>query len=162
VALLKANGLRVTSISTDGLLIHFAGTSKAISNTFHVKLENYRLRDGSVGHATTSAVRLPGSIPGSVAAVLGLHDLVRLQPDGVRRAPAKDRGKIRPARTARFVHPAAAPAPCKAATSAANAFGGLTDDQIANAYGATGLYGSGDFGAGQHIGIYELEPFARS
>ena len=42
---------------------------------------------------------------------------------------------------------------------AAQAFGGLTDDQIANAYGAFGLYGAGDTGAGQHIAMFELEPF---
>ena len=41
----------------------------------------------------------------------------------------------------------------------AEAFGGLTDDQIANAYGAFGLYGAGDTGSGQHIAIFELEPF---
>jgi hypothetical protein len=162
VALLKADGLRVTSVSRDGLLIHFAGTSKAIGNAFRTKLENYRLRDGFLGRATTSAVKLPGPIAGSVAAVLGLNDLVRLQPEGIKRAPAQDRAKIHPARTARFAHPAGAPVACKAATSAATAFGGLTDDQIANAYGATGLYGSADFGAGQHIALYELEPFARS
>ena len=162
VALLKADGLRVTSVSRDGLLIHFAGTSKAIANAFRTKLENYRLRDGFLGRATTSAVKLPGPIAGSVAAVLGLNDLVRLQPEGIKRAPAQDRGKIHPARTARFAHPAGSPVACKAATSAATAFGGLTDDQIANAYGATGLYGSADFGAGQHIALYELEPFARS
>src|SRR5262249_56359408 len=41
-------------------------------------------------------------------------------------------------------------------------FGGLTDDQIANAYGVFGLYGAGDTGVGQHIAVYELEPFANS
>ncbi len=47
-------------------------------------------------------------------------------------------------------------------SSAAAQFGGLTDDQIANAYGATGLYAAGDTGAGQRIAVYELEPFLRS
>jgi hypothetical protein len=162
VAALKASGLSVTSVARDGLLIHFSGTSKAIANAFHTKLENYRLKSGFVGRATTSAVRLPGTIAGSVAAVTGLNDLVRLQPEGIVRAPAKDRGKIRPAKTASFSHPAGSPVACKAATSAAVGFGGLTDDQIAHAYGATGLYGSGDLGQGQHIALYELEPFARS
>ena len=110
VSLFKGSGLRVTSVSRDGLLIHFAGTSQAISHAFHIKLENYRLRDGLLGRATTSAVRLPAAIAGSVAAVLGLNDLVRLQPEGVKRAPAEDRGKIPAAGPARFVRPAAAPA----------------------------------------------------
>ena len=161
-SVLTAGGLHVTGVSTDHLLIHFRGTAAAVRTAFRTSLENYRLRDGFTGHATTSAVRLPASIAGSVAAVLGLDDLVQEQPAGMMRAPASDRGKIRPAATAKFSHPAGAPKPCKAAAATATSFGGLTDDQIAHAYGAFGLYGSGDFGAGQHIAIYELEPFERS
>jgi hypothetical protein len=161
-SVLKADGLHVTGVSTDHLLIHFRGTAAAIGTAFDTRLENYRLRDGFLGRTTTSAVRLPARIAGSVAAVLGLDNLVQEQPAGIVRAPASDRGKIRSAGKAKFSYPAGAPKPCKAATAAAIGFGGLTDDQIAHAYGAFGLYGSGDFGAGQHIAIYELEPFARS
>jgi len=161
-SVLTADGLRVTGVSADHLLIHFRGTAAAIGSAFHARLESYRLRDGFTGRTTTSAVRLPARIAGSVAAVLGLDNLVQEQPAGIVRAPASDRGKIRSAATAKISYPAGAPKPCKAATAAATGFGGLTDDQIAHAYGAFGLYGSGDFGAGQHIAIYELEPFARS
>jgi hypothetical protein len=161
-SLLAADGLRVTGVSADHLLIHFRGTASAVGAAFHTTLESYRLRDGFIGHATTSAVRLPARIAGSVTAVLGLDNLVQEEPAGILRAPASDRGKIRPAATAKLSYPAGAPKPCKAATAAAARFGGLTDDQIAHAYGAFGLYGSGDFGAGQHIAIYELEPFERS
>jgi hypothetical protein len=162
VSLLKADGLDVTGVARDGLLVRFRGSASAVEHAFGTRLESYRLRDGFTGRAATTAVRLPSSIAGSVAAVLGLDNLVQVRPAGVVRAPAKDRGKIRPARTAAFVHPAGAPKPCKAATKAATGFGGLTDDQIGHAYGAFGLYGAGDFGAGQHVAIYELEPFARS
>jgi hypothetical protein len=161
-SVLTADGLHVTGLSADHLLIQFRGTAAAVRTAFHTRLESYRLRDGFIGHATTSAVRLPARIAGSVAAVLGLDDLVQEQPAGIVRAPASDRGKIRPAATAKFSHPAGAPKPCKAAMATATNSGGLTDDQIAHAYGAFGLYASGDFGAGQHIAIYELEPFERS
>ena len=161
-SVLTADGLRVTAVSADHLLIHFRGTAAAVSTAFHTTLESYRLRDGFTGRATTSAVRLPASIAGSVTAVLGLDDLVQEQPAGIVRAPASDRGKIRAPATAKFSYPAGAPRPCKAATADAAGLGGLTDDQIAHAYGAFGLYSSGDLGAGQHIAIYELEPFARS
>jgi hypothetical protein len=161
-AVLRTDGLRVTGVSSDHLLIHFTGTARAIGSAFHTTLESYRLRDGFTGRATTSAIRLPARIAGSVAAVLGLDNLVQEQPAGIVRAPASDRGKIRSARRASFSYPAGAPKPCKAASEAATNFGGLTDDQIAHAYGAFGLYGSGDYGAGEHIAIYELEPFARS
>ena len=57
-------------------------------------------------------------------------------------------------RTRQVRRPRAASAQQDAETS-----GGLTDDQIANAYGAFGLYRSGDFGSGQHVAVYELQPF---
>jgi Pro-kumamolisin, activation domain/IPT/TIG domain len=161
-SVLRSDGLQVTGLSADHLLIHFRGTARAVGAAFHTTLESYRLRDGFTGRATTSAVRLPARIAGSVAAVLGLDNLVQEQPAGIVRAPAPDRGKIRPAASGNFSYPAGAPRPCKAATAAATSFGGLTDDQIAHAYGAFGLYSRGDFGAGQHVAIYELEPFERS
>jgi subtilase family serine protease len=41
----------------------------------------------------------------------------------------------------------------------ATLYGGLTDDQIANSYGAFGEYSHGDFGQGQHIAVFEEQPF---
>jgi pro-kumamolisin-like protein/IPT/TIG domain-containing protein len=159
---LTADGLRVSGVSSDGLLVSFRGTARQVEGAFHTGLESYRLPGGSMGRAATSAISLPSSIAGSVAAVVGLDNVVRVRPLGIVRPPAPARGTVRPARTASFVHPAGSPKACPAATSAARAYGGLTDDQIARAYGASGLYGSGDLGAGQHIALYELEPFARS
>jgi len=159
---LKADGLHVSGVSGDGLLVGFSGTARQVESTFHTGLERYRLRDGSLGRATTSAISMPSAIASSVAAVVGLDDLVQVRPVGTVRPPASVRGKVRPASTASFRHPAGSPKACTAATSAARAYGGLTDDQIARAYGAFGLYGSGDLGAGQHIALYELEPFLRS
>jgi hypothetical protein len=161
-AQLKADGLRVSGVSSDGLVVHFSGSADQVGAAFHTGLENYRLPDGAPGRATTSAISLPSSIAGSVLAVVGLDNLVQPQPVGILRAPASAKGEIRPASTANFSHPAGSPTACPSATSAARAFGGLTDDQIAHAYGAFGLYGNGDLGQGQHIAIYELEPFLRS
>jgi hypothetical protein len=169
---LTADGLGVSGISGDGLLVRFSGTARQVEAAFHTGLESYRLPGGSLGRAATSAVSLPSAIAGSVAAVVGLDNVAAPRPLGIARPaasargtirpPAPARGTIRPPGTASFVHPAGSPDACPAATSAARAFGGLTDDQIAHAYGAFGLYGSGDLGAGQHIALYELEPFARS
>jgi Pro-kumamolisin, activation domain/IPT/TIG domain len=161
-ARLRANGLQVRGVSSDGLLVRFSGTARQVEGAFHTRLENYRLRDGSVRRAATSSITLPSTISGSVAAVVGLDDLVQAHPVGVLRAPASDSGKIRSPRTVSFSHPPGSPKACPAATVAARRLGGLTDDQIGHAYGAFGLYGSGDFGAGQHIALYELEPFLRS
>jgi hypothetical protein len=165
---LQDDGLRVSAVSSDGMLLRFTGTASTIERAFHTGLERYRLADGSVGSAATSAVVVPARIARSVTAVLGLNDLVRLQPAGMpdRRAtailhPQAKATRPRAGKTT-FPHPAGSPKPCPAATAAASSFGGLTDDQIANSYGAFGLYGQADFGSGQHIALYELEPFLRS
>lgn len=139
-AQLKSSGLRVTAVASDGLFVNFSGSARHVERAFHTGLARYRLANGSIGRAATSPVEVPSRIAGSVAAVLGLDDLVRLEPVGILRAPASGRGKIRRAATANFTHPPGSPKPCSAATNAARALGGLTDDQIANAYGAFGLY----------------------
>jgi hypothetical protein len=159
---LRADGLTVSGVSSDALLVSFSGTARRVEAAFRTGLERYQLGNGQAGQATTSAVSVPRSIASSVTAVLGLNALVQLHPVGLERAPATDRGTIRRAATSSFQHPAGSPDACPAAKAAALSFGGLTDDQIAHSYGAFGLYGSDDTGAGQHIALYELEPFARS
>lgn len=159
---LAADGLRVTGVSSDRLLINFSGSVAHIEHAFRTGVRRYRLADGSTGQTTTSAAALPSTVASSVIGVVGLNDLVRVRPAGIARAPASDRGRIRRAATATFSHPSGAPTPCPAATADAQQFGGLTDDQIAHAYGAFGLYDSGDLGQGQHIALYELEPFLYS
>ena len=158
---LKADGLRVNSVSTDGLFMRFTGTASKVESAFRTGLSSYRLANGTMGRATTSAPALPSTVSGSVAAVLGLTDLAREQP-GVIHRPASPRRTFQAARAASFPHPPGSPTACSDASAAATAFGGLTTDQIGDAYGAFGLYKRGDFGAGQRIAIYELEPFARS
>jgi hypothetical protein len=158
---LRADGLQVTNV-TDGLVIHVRASASQLGRAFGTGIERVRLADGSIGQATTGAVRLPSSIAGSVAAVMGLNSVVRTRPLGLVRAAASAGGEHAAATAASFAHPAGSPTACADARAAALAAGGLTDDQIGNAYGAFGLYRAGDLGAGQHIAIYELEPFLPS
>ena len=79
-AQLRADGLRVGPVSANGLLINFGGSAARVSAAFHTGLARFRLADGSVGTGTTSAVRLPPAIAGSVATVVGLDNLVRPHP----------------------------------------------------------------------------------
>ena len=161
-AQLTADGLHVGGVSSDGLLVDFSGTDGQIEHAFQTGVERYRLSTGSVGQTTTSAAAVPSAIAGSVAGIVGLNDLARAQPALIRRPRGSDRAKIRPALTTTFAHPSGSPTPCSAATADAQENDGLTDDQIARSYGAFGLYDNGDLGQGQHIALYELEPFAYS
>ncbi len=161
-SLLSADGLRVTSVARDGLLVDFAGSASSAERAFGTGLETYRLSGGGTGTATTGAIRLPGDVAGDVAAVVGLDNIVHPEPIQVLHGSAAGARSHRKAVAGTFKHPAGSPDACKKAQAAAETNGGLTDDEIAHAYGAFGLYAKGDLGAGQHIAIYEEDPFLMS
>lgn len=158
---LHSEGLTVGRVSGNGLLVPFSGSARTVENAFGTELESYRLATGRTGRGTASAVALPRTLARSVTAVLGLDDLVPITSSVVFPKPAL-RGRFPAARRAPITAPAHTPVACPDAQSAAGQLGGLTDEEIANAYGALPLYGAGDTGAGVHIALYELEPFLRS
>jgi hypothetical protein len=156
---LRAEGLDVSDVSADGLMVNFRGSAATVEKAFRTGLERYRLPSGATGQATTAAPHVPAPIAGAVAGVVGLDQLAIEQPQYVvPRGTAMSHG-FPAAKTASIKHVPGSPDACAAAEQDAQSSGGLTDDQIANAYGAFGLYDAGDFGAGQHIAVYELQPF---
>jgi hypothetical protein len=158
---LRADGLQVSEPSGNDLLVGFSGTVAGVSAAFATKLHSYRLHGGRVVRASTSAPALPQALAGSVVAVEGLDGLARTRPKRVHREAALA-ARSPAAKTVSFTHPAGSPDACPEARAAASQLGGLTDDQIAYAYGAFGLYGLGDTGAGVHIGVFEEEAFSLS
>lgn len=158
-ARLRADGLGVT-VAPDGMLVDFRGSAAQVEHAFGVGLDRVRLADGSLGRVRTAPIRLPAAIARLVTSVVGLDNVLRLRPAAMSAPAASHASQAHPAAAApAFTHPAGSPKPCADATNTATQFGGLTDDQIANAYGAFGLYGANDVGSGQHIAVYELEPF---
>src|SRR6266566_4468683 len=155
---LQASGLDVTGVARDGLLIDFEAPASQVESAFGTGLESYRLANGSIGRARTAPVQVPATIARYVRSVVGLDTTMKLRPSGILRTPSSARGNHRAVKSASFPHPAGSPTACADATNTAETFGGLTDDQIANAYGAFGLYSAGDTGSGQHVAIFELEP----
>jgi hypothetical protein len=167
-AVLRAQGLHVDAPSSDGLLLPFSGTAADADALFSTSIHTVALGDGAVGRATSTPVSLPSPIAASVAAVVGLNDTVatqRIASPSPTSSGARSASPVSGARAATVSTTAAgsaAPHPCAAASADATKNNGLTDDSVAGAYGASGLYGAGDTGAGQHIAVYELEPFLRS
>jgi len=159
---LQAAGLTVTNVARDGMLIDFTAPANQVESEFQTGLERYKLADGSTARTRTAPLKVPATIAKYVTSVVGLDNTVKLKPSGLVQAPRSAQGTYPAAKAATFTHPAGSPTACSDATDAAEEFGGLTDDQIANAYGAFGLYGLGDTGVGQHIAVFELEPFATS
>ena len=156
----QADGLEVTGVSSDGLLVDFSGTAAQVQTTFGTHLESYHMRAGWTGRGTTEPVQLqlPANLSTAVTGVLGLDDLVQAQ-SAVASGGTAPAPTYPPAEPGTVPSAPGAPTPCADAQQAAVSSGGLTDDQIANAYGAFGLYQQGDFAQGQHIAVYELEPF---
>lgn len=158
-ATLRSNGLAVSSVAGSGMLLHFRGTVAATESAFHTTLSEVRTARGRVGRMPTTALSLslPSRAAGQVAAVLGLDTLVVPHADlehGTHPA------KVKAAAPTPIAAASGAPSACAAASDDASIFGGLTDQQIASAYGANGLYTAGDLGAGERVGVYELEPFS--
>ncbi len=161
-AALAQAGLQATATASEPLLVRFSGSAAAADRAFATSLRSFRTPgDDRVARATASAPALPARVAASVAAVLGLDELPGPHPMRVRRL-ASLASRFPAARAVSFKHPPGSPRACADARADATEFGGLTDDQIAYAYGAFGLYALGDTGAGVHIGVFEQEPFSSS
>jgi hypothetical protein len=165
IAALHAGGLRVGRVSSDDLLIPFSGQVEAVARTFATTLDSVRLADGRTAHATGAPVSLPSNVAGAVVAVLGLDDTVLPHRTGSPATPRATRAQHVPKARQSATNPApaaTAPVACPDAAAAATHDNGLTDTQVADAYGAGQLYQQGDDGSGQRIALYELEPFLRA
>lgn len=157
-SVLKSSHLSVVNVARNHLLVRFRGTIGSAESAFRTHIANYRLGNGRTGRETTTAVHFPASVASQVQGVVGLNTLLQQTSSyehGNHPATVKAKAPLHP-----LASIPGAPHPCAAATSDAESFGGLTDDQLANTYGATGLYRAGDTGVGQRIGVYEQEPFS--
>ena len=153
---LVASGLTVTSVSKNGLLIGFEGTVGTVGREFHTSFASYRLSSGRQAFAPTGSLLLPSDVAASVQSVVGLSTVVLPQTVGALQGSTGHHAASAP-----VVHAVpGGPSACAGAAGAATSGGGLTDSQIAAAYGLNGLLSKGDNGTGQTIAVYELEPFS--
>jgi subtilase family serine protease len=159
-AALRRLGLDVGAVSSNHLVVKVSTTVATAERAFDTTLVRYRLGSGAPLYANLSAPRVPASLAGGIQAIAGLSDLAHARPEGLvrpdRRAGARAPNPVRHSDT-----PAPGPQPCPAATSVASASGPYTADQIASAYGFSGLYAAGDLGAGETVAIFELEAFSK-
>lgn len=157
---LRAQGLAPGRASANRLEIPVTATAGALARAFSIVFSRVRLPDGTQAVLPSLAPALNADVAGDVTAVIGLSSLAHERP--MLRRPGRLAGALtgEPARSAHSVAHVATggPQPCAAATSAGGAAGAYTADQIASAYGFSGLYRDGDEGAGVTIALYELEP----
>jgi Pro-kumamolisin, activation domain/IPT/TIG domain len=161
---LRAAGLHTTSDAANNrLLVSWSGSASAAAAAFHAPLADYRLAGGRQAYANTSAASLPATIAPLVTSVIGLNDLVTpeatpFQPATKLRGTAAGRAVAR-TRADSATTTTSGPAACSVAKEAAADELGLTDTEIADAYGVDGLYKAGSTGSGQTVAVYELEPY---
>ena len=170
---LAGNGLR-TSVSPNGLLVHFDGSTEQVESAFHTSLISVQLPSGRQARATTRALELPSSLSPLVTGIAGVSTVAQASsqlqhsPTALKvpasSTPAPSLG------TSAVLPSTLAPKACQAAKIAAHGGGpsgltdpqGLTDQQIASTYGVNGLYAAHANGAGQRVAIFELEQYTPS
>jgi len=149
---LRAHGLEPGQPSANHLSLPVTASAAGIERAFSVGLERVSLPNQARGIVNTVAPQLDGSIAGLVQGVVGLSSLATPHPLYVRPHGARSHSTRHVA--------TGGPQPCPAARAAAPGQSAYTADQIASAYGFSGLYGAGDQGKGQTVALYELEPYA--
>jgi hypothetical protein len=146
---LRARGLDPGPVSANGLALSLTAPASALERAFSTSLQRVALPSGRAAYANAQAPRLDSSVAGLVQGVIGLDNLHAPHPVGLRTAHR------RPRATRHIL--TGGPQPCSTASTVAAAAGTYTTDQLAAAYGFSGLYGAGVRGAGQTVAIYELE-----
>ena len=159
-ASLRAHGLLPGSPSRNALSIPVNATAGAVARAFDVSLAHVTLQNGASAIVNRQAPAIDASVAPHVQSILGLETTSRAEPLLVRSHAA-----VGTSRTLRPHVLTGGPQPCSAASSAGASQGGFTADQIASAYGLSGLYtagapgGGSDEGAGQAVAVLELEPY---
>jgi subtilase family serine protease len=157
-AALRAAGLTPGQVTADRLTIPVTASASAVEHAFGIGLQRYRLRGGRVAYANSVAPKIAASVAPLVEGVLGLDDLAQAQSASLVRTQASPGGSVGPAKALGPDVSAEAssvgPQPCTAASSVwAN-----TINVFADYYGMSQLYGLGDLGQGERIGVMEFEP----
>ena len=155
-AWLTSTGLHLGATSPDGLLVPVSGTASQMEKAFAVPLVQARLASGREARIASRDPQVPAALSGQLAGVIGLSDQSVATPAIVRPTnPAPTTGAPLAAPVGSQVGPQACPA-VQQFSSAWSA------TQLASTYGLSTLYGNGREGAGQTVGIFELEPYTPS
>jgi subtilase family serine protease len=155
-ASLRARGLRPGPISAGGLSMPVVATAGQLERAFSLSLRRVGSGDRRAVIAT-AAPALEARAAASVQSIVGLDTTAARQPLLARTSRTPAPGAVRSARARAHVA-TGGPQPCAVAAAGAPIESAYTTDQIASAYGFSGLYAAGDLGAGKTIAIYELEP----
>ena len=162
---LRQHGLKPGSVTGNGLAIHVRASSAAIEHAFDIELVRVRLASGRDAVYNDQGPAVDADVAPLVQAVIGLSSLAEMERLDVSHTTADTRNNASGSsvyRTSSAHIATGGPQPCLKASEVAPGQGAYTADQIATAYGFSGVYATGDQGSGVTIGAYELEPDALS
>jgi subtilase family serine protease len=154
---LRARGLRPGPVSAGALSIPVMATAAQLEHAFSISLRRLSLPGGRTAMAASAPPAVSTRVAPLIQAVVGLNTSSAPHPLLVRsgRAGTVVTGAGPPPRPHVVT---GGPQPCASAQAAAPGQGADTADQIASAYGFSGLYAGGETGAGVTVAVYELEP----
>ena len=153
---LRAQGLAPGAVSRGALSISVVASATRLEHAFSVSLTRMALRDGRMAIRASAAPALPASLARAVQSIVGLNTIAAPRPLLLRARPGSRSG-LKRSPSSRGHVATGGPQPCSAAAAAAPGQQAFTADEIASAYGFSGLYGAGDSGAGVTVAVYELE-----
>jgi hypothetical protein len=155
---LQAHGLRPGPASAGSLSIPVSATAAQLQRAFSISLRRLSLPGRRTAVAANAAPAFDTRAAGIVQSVVGLNTASAPRPLLQRTLAQRPSLSAGSGPLARPSVVTGGPQPCAAARTAAPGQSAYTTDQIASAYGFSGLYGAGDQAAGMTIAIYELEP----
>ncbi|MFZ0042013.1 MAG: protease pro-enzyme activation domain-containing protein [Solirubrobacteraceae bacterium] len=158
---LRSRGLHPGNVSPGGLSIPLHATATALEHGFSVPLRELTFAGRRKAIAATASPRVGADVAGIVQSIVGLNGVpvprpLLARPSAVGASSPLTPGPRSPLARAHVV--TGGPQPCMTAQGSAPSQDAYTTDQIASAYGFSGLYGAGDKGAGVTVAVYELEP----
>src|SRR6266567_2399514 len=145
VAYLRNEGLTVTSIAPNGLLIDASATVAQAESTFQVTINNYQLGTRTF-YANAAAPTIPASLASLIASIGGLDNSVKLHPLLQRLSPRS--GKSGPGK--------------RVARALPNAQSGFKPADLVAAYDAGPLQQAGVLGNNQTVAVFELDGYQSS
>jgi subtilase family serine protease len=156
-ASLRAHGLAPGPASANALSLPVSATAGQLARAFSLSFLHLALPGRQTAIAATAAPSFDAAVAHSVQTVVGLDTLSAPRPLLRRAAPGSGSGSdsVHPLARAHVV--TGGPQPCAAAQQAAPNQNAYTMDQIASAYGFSGLYAAKDGAGGVTVAVYELE-----
>ncbi len=148
---LHQQGLSITHISSNRLLIDASATVAQAEVAFQVSIKNYQL-GATVFYANANAPTIPGSLSSIIASIGGLDNSVHMHP--LYHLASPGHGKPKPG-LGNSPHTAQA-------QPHAGPGGGYTPADLNGAYDANPLLQAGIQGSGQTVAVFELDGYPSS